>query len=367
VSAISISQKPRLAVLYGGRSTEHDVSVMSATNVVRAIDATRYEAVPIFIDREGAWRLASVENGVLSRPTAGPVLALVPGGKGRLLAIADDGGTAPVPAIDLLFPVVHGQNGEDGSLQGLAQVARLPLIGCGILGSSAALDKDAAKRLLSAAGLPTARSVTILKDAVPTFADVSASLGLPLFLKPASQGSSVGVHKVGSAADYDAALADAFQFDRKLLAEEFVAGREIECAVLEDADGTLFVSLPGEIVPAAAHGFYTYDAKYVDAAGAALRVPAELATDLVASLRQTAAAAFRAVGCNGWTRVDFFVRADGRFLINELNTIPGCTNISMYPRAMEASGVSTTEVIDRLVAAALARHADTDALGQLPG
>ncbi|SCM78607.1 D-alanine--D-alanine ligase A [uncultured Pleomorphomonas sp.] len=360
---VSETIKPRIAVLFGGRSAEHEVSVMSAENVMRAIDPVRYEAVPIYIDRQGVWRLSALDGGRLARPEAGARLALVPGGGGRLVALPDAGAAYDLPSVDLIFPVLHGQNGEDGSLQGLARVARLPLVGCDILGSAATLDKDVAKRLLRDAGLPVARWVAIRRDAVPAFDGLARHLGLPLFVKPASQGSSVGVSKVSTEAEFQAALAEGFKYDRKLLAEEFVGGREIECAVLEDADGVLSVSRPGEIVPAARHGFYSYDAKYIDADGAELKVPADLPADLERMLRDTAGAAFRATGCDGWTRVDFFVTADGRFLVNELNTIPGCTDISMYPLAMAASGVPMRDVVDRLVRQALARHAAADGLG----
>jgi D-alanine-D-alanine ligase len=234
-------------------------------------------------------------------------------------------------------------------------VARVPLAGCGILGSAAALDKDMAKRLLNEAGLPVARSITIHHGAAPAFTELESTLGLPLFIKPARQGSSVGVSKVSTERDYSAALAEGFRHDRKLLAEEFIRGREIECSVLEDSEGGLFVSRPGEIVPAASHGFYSYDAKYIDDNGAALKVPAELPEEIEASIRAMAAKAFRAVGCDAMARVDFFVMPDMRFLINELNTIPGFTDISMYSKAMAASGVGYAEIIDRLVAHGVAR------------
>ncbi len=251
--------------------------------------------------------------------------------------------------------MLHGLHGEDGSVQGLAEVARVPLAGCGILGSATALDKDIAKRLLNEAGLPTARSVTIRPDAAPAFAELEGVLGLPLFLKPARQGSSVGVSKVATEQDYAAALAEGFRHDSKLLAEEFVRGREIECSVLEDAGGGLFVSRPGEIVPAESHGFYSYDAKYIDKDGAVLKVPAELPEETEGSIRAMAARAFRALGCDAMARVDFFMTPDMRLLINELNTIPGFTDISMYSKAMAASGVGYSEIIDRLVAHGLAR------------
>lgn len=354
------SKKLRIAVLFGGRSAEHDVSVMSATNVFRALDPAKYEIVPVFITRDGRWLLSGVEDGVPAKPAAGTEVCLVPGSGGRMLAIPESGLPHELPKIDILFPVLHGLFGEDGSVQGLAEVACVPLVGCGILGSAAALDKDIAKRLMNEAGLPTARAVTVRASAVPTFPDLERDLGLPLFVKPARQGSSVGVSKVGTETDYAAAIAEGFRHDSKLLAEEFIRGREIECAVLEEPGGGLFVSRPGEIVTAASHGFYTYDAKYIDADGASVKVPAELPPEVEAAIRETAAKAFRAVGCDGMARVDFFLTADMRHLVNEVNTIPGFTDISMYPKAMAASGVSYPELIDRLVAHGLAR-AESDA------
>ncbi|SHO65228.1 D-alanine-D-alanine ligase [Pseudoxanthobacter soli DSM 19599] len=347
----------RIAVLFGGRSAEHEVSVMSATNVMRALDPARYDAVPVFVTRDGRWLKSRFEDGSLSQPERGTELVLVPGGRGRMLALRADGTVRDLDTIDLVFPVLHGPHGEDGSVQGAAEVARVPLVGCGILGSAAALDKDIAKRLLRAAGVPTARAVVIRPGDGPAFAEIERALGLPVFVKPARQGSSVGVSKVAGAADYDAALAEGFRHDGKLLAEEFVEGREVECSVLEAADGSLTVSRPGEIVPAASHGFYSYDAKYVDADGAALKVPADLPEETEAAIRATAAEAFRAVGCDGMARVDFFLKPDGQFLVNEVNTIPGFTDISMYPKAMAASGIGYAELIDRLVAHGLARGA----------
>jgi D-alanine-D-alanine ligase len=251
--------------------------------------------------------------------------------------------------------VLHGLHGEDGAVQGLAEVARVPLVGCGILGSANALDKDIAKRLFNEAGIPAARSVTIYQDAAPAFEELEQALGLPIFIKPARQGSSVGVSKVLTKAGYDAALSEGFRHDSKLLAEEFIKGREIECAVLEAPDGSLFVSTTGEIVPAESHGFYSYDAKYIDEDGAALRVPAQMPPDVEDEIRAFAIKAFRALGCDGMARADFFLTSEGRILINELNTIPGFTDISMYSKVMGASGVSYPEVIDRLVEHGLAR------------
>ncbi|WP_435053241.1 D-alanine--D-alanine ligase family protein [Mesorhizobium caraganae] len=349
------AKRLRIGVLFGGRSAEHEVSLLSATNVMRSLEPAKYDAVPIFVTREGQWLLSQFKDGALATPSDGTQLCLVPGGQGRMLAIPAKDAPHDLPDIDILFPVLHGLHGEDGAVQGLAEVARVPLAGCGILGSAAALDKDVAKRLLKAAGVPVARSVTIEDGAVPPLTALEDQLGLPLFIKPARQGSSVGVAKVNGSQEFERALADAFQHDRKLLAEEFIRGREIEFSVLESPEGELFVSRPGEIVPAESHGFYNYNAKYVDENGAALMVPAQLPPEVEAAMRDMAAKAFRAVGCDAMARVDFFLMPDMTFVINELNTIPGFTDISMYAKAMAASGVSYPEVIDRLVAHGLAR------------
>jgi len=345
----------RVAVLFGGRSPEHDVSILSATNVVNALDRDRYDVLPIYVTKEGRWLLMARQTELSTAATVGdaPELTLLPGGRGRLLAIPANAAPYEVPPINILFPVLHGMHGEDGSVQGLAAVARVPLAGCGILGSATAIDKDIAKRLLKEAGLPVAKAVCIEQGAEPPFADVVKKLGLPLFIKPARQGSSVGVSKVADADSYAAALAEGFRHDRKLLAEEFITGREIEFSVLEHADGSLFVSLPGEIVPAETYGFYSYEAKYIDENGAALRVPAQLPKEIGEELRRTATNAFKALGCDGMARVDFFLTPDMSFVVNELNTIPGFTNISMYAKAMAASGVSYAEVLDRLIERAL--------------
>jgi len=347
--------KLRIAVLFGGRSAEHEVSILSATNVMAALDPARYEALPVFVTRDGLWLLGDYADGELATPASGTELALVPGGRGRLIALPPAGAPYELPRIDLLFPVLHGLHGEDGAVQGLASVAQVPLVGCDVIGSANALDKAIAKRLLDEAGLDTARAVTIEQGSVPSFDEVTGELGTPIFVKPARQGSSVGVSKVANAAEFAAALAEGFRHDRKLLAEEFIRGREIECAVLEDPAGGRFVSLPGEIIPAASHGFYSYDAKYIDENGAVLNVPAQLPADIEARVKTLAAEAFAALGCDAMARVDFFVTGEGRVLVNEVNTIPGFTNISMYAKVMAASGVSYPEIIDRLVAHGLAR------------
>lgn len=349
------SSRLRIGVIFGGRSAEHDVSVLSATNVMAALDPRRYEAVPVFVTREGRWLLSRFENATLAQPESGTEVCLLPGGNGRMFAVPAEEAPHELPAIDIFFPVLHGCPGEDGSVQGLAEVAGVPLVGCGILGSATALDKTIAKRLFKQAGLPVARAMVLHPDALPSFAEIEATLGLPVFIKPSRQGSSVGVSKVTTEQDFDRAVEEGFRHDRMLLVEEFIAGREIEFAVLEEPDGQLFVSRPGEIVPAETHGFYSYDAKYIDKDGAALKVPAELPEEVEAAMREMAATAFRALGCDGMARADFFVTKDMRILVNELNTIPGFTDISMYSKVMAASGIPYPEVIDRLIAHGLSR------------
>ncbi len=348
--------KLRVAVLFGGQSSEHEVSVMSARNVVKAIDDGRYEIVPILIDRGGRWLLVEEKGGALPEPIAyeGRQVCLIPGGKGRLLAL--EGTSArELPAVDVLFPVLHGLNGEDGSIQGLAQIVGLPLVGCGILGSANAIDKDMAKRLLREAGLPVARSLTLTRGEKPDFDEIAATLGSPVFVKPTRQGSSVGVSKAQDAAAFETALAEAFRHDRKVLVEEFVRAREIEYAVLEQPDGTLFVSVPGEIATSATYELYSYEAKYLDQNGAVVTVPADIPAETAEVMKRMAADGFRALGCEGLARVDFFLRPDGSAVINEINTMPGFTNISMYPKAMDASGISYPELISRLIEHGLAR------------
>ncbi|WP_455271501.1 D-alanine--D-alanine ligase family protein [Rhizobium herbae] len=349
--------KLRVAVLFGGRSAEHDVSVLSARNVFKALDAEKYDVVPILIDRQGKWFLHELFDRALPDllPTVNAQVCLLPGGRGRLFIVPEDGGIRELPPIDIVFPVLHGPHGEDGSVQGLAEVAMVPFAGCGILGSATAIDKDVAKRLLNESGLPVARSLTFHQGDTASFDDVSATLGLPVFVKPARQGSSVGVSKAQTADEFLAALVEGFRHDQKILVEEFIQGREIECSILEQADGTLVASLPGEVIPAGGHGFYSYDAKYIDPNGAILSIPAQLPDETAQKLRSMAQSAFRALGCDGMARIDFFVRPDMSAVVNEVNTIPGFTDISMYAKALAASGIAYAEIIDRLIEHGLAR------------
>jgi D-alanine-D-alanine ligase len=354
-----MAEKLRVALLFGGRSAEHDVSVMSARNVFRALDPARYDTVPIGITRSGVWLFSRIEGGKfpLAVPESGPLVALVPGGAGRLAILSETDGAAPdlSRAVDVVFPILHGPFGEDGTVQGAAEIAGVPYVGSGVLGSAAAMDKDVAKRLMRDGGLPIPRFLSFVQAEAPAFEAVVAELGRPVFVKPARLGSSVGISKAGTREEFAQAIAEAFRHDRKILVEEYVRGREIECGVLEGEDGSLTASLPGEIVPSNRHGFYTYEAKYLDEEGAAIKVPADLAPEVTDKVRKLAIEAFRALGCEGLARVDFFLRDDGKLMVNEVNTLPGFTNISMYPKVFEAMGVSYPELVDRLIRHALAR------------
>ncbi|HEY3623557.1 MAG TPA: D-alanine--D-alanine ligase family protein [Roseiarcus sp.] len=352
-------ERLRVALLFGGRSAEHDVSVMSAGNVFRALDPARYDTVPIGITRSGGWLLCSLQDGAFPAavPESGPRVALIPGGAGRLAILSETDTTAPdlSRSVDVVFPVLHGPFGEDGTVQGAAEIAGVPYVGSGVLGSAAAMDKDVAKRLMRDGGLPIARFLSFAQRDSPAFEAVAAELGRPVFVKPARLGSSVGISKAGTGQEFTEAIAEAFRHDRKILVEEFVRGREIECGVLEGEDGSLTASLPGEIVPSNRHGFYTYEAKYLDDQGAAIRVPADIPPEVGEKVRNLSIEAFRALGCEGLARIDFFLRDDGKLLVNEVNTLPGFTNISMYPKVMEALGISYSDLVDRLIRHALAR------------
>jgi D-alanine-D-alanine ligase len=349
----------RVALLFGGRSAEHDVSVLSAGNVFRALDPEHYEVIPIAITRDGTWLLSASDDGGFPAavPESGHRVVLLPGGRGRMLVIDEEDELAAPrwSSVDVIFPVLHGPFGEDGTVQGAAELAGVPYVGSDVLSSALAMDKDAAKRLLREAGLPIARFRAFTADEQPSFDSIVEELGRPVFVKPARLGSSVGVGKAASPDEFDAAVKEAFRHDRKILVEEYVPGREIECGVLESGDGPVLVSVPGEIVPTNRHSFYTYEAKYLDAEGAEVKVPADLPVEIAAELRELSLRAFRTLGCAGLARIDFFLCDDGKILVNELNTLPGFTSISMYPKVLAASGVPYPDLVRRLIDHALRR------------
>lgn len=354
--------KIRIALLFGGRSAEHDVSIMSARTVLGALDRDAYEVLLVAITRSGRWLLCDPPDDVatLQVPEKAPQVAVLPGSSGRLLVLQEGRVDSPVElhTIDVLFPVLHGPHGEDGSVQALARLGRIACVGADVTASAVALDKDVAKRLVEAAGLRVAAYRTLWNgEPLPTFDEVAETLGRPFFVKPANLGSSVGVSRVEDAAQFKRAVDDAHRHDRKILLEARIAGREIECGVLERPDGSLFVAEPGEVIPTNRHAFYNYDAKYLDENGALLRVPAALSPALATELERQARQVFELVGCRGMARVDFFLTPDDEIFVNEINTIPGFTSISMFPRVLKASGIGLPTIIDELIAVARKRFA----------
>ncbi|HEX5937295.1 MAG TPA: D-alanine--D-alanine ligase family protein [Actinomycetota bacterium] len=354
-------KRRRVAVLFGGRSAEHEISCISARSVIDALDPDRTEAVPIGIGRDGRWHLLPSppalpsETGRMPEVTDdGGTAVELSGGAGHDL-VAADGSRAP---IDVVFPVLHGPYGEDGAVQGLLELAGVPYVGAGVLASALGIDKDTQKRLFLQAGLPVgpfeAVHETEWRDDPESVAASADALGYPLFTKPSTLGSSVGVSKVRSADELAAGLDEAFRFARTAVVEAAAEGaREIECAVLGNDDPV--ASIAGEIVPEG-HDFYDYDAKYLDEHGARLVIPAELRPEVLEEVQRLSVAAFRTIRCTGMARVDFFLVGSDQLWINEINTIPGFTSISMYPKLWDASGLPYRDLVDRLLDLAVERH-----------
>lgn len=371
-------RKLRVGILFGGQSAEHEVSLQSAKNVIASLDRTKYEPVLIGIDKEGKWHLQEESQFLLNAYNpklialnkASSSVALTPW-KSKINLQSIDGDKVS-KNIDVIFPVLHGPLGEDGTIQGLLKLAHIPFVGAGVLGSAVGMDKDVMKRLLHVASIPIARFIVLTTlhaqkkktkskthhkfgvgkncDGI-TFEEVIALLGLPFFVKPANLGSSVGVSKVHSEREFYKALEEAFLYDAKILIEQFIDGRELECAVLGNENPK--ASVAGEIIPT--HEFYSYDAKYIDENGAQLIIPADLSDEVLKGVSELAVRAFTTLCCEGMARVDFFLAKNGKLFVNELNTIPGFTKISMYPKLWEATGVSYTKLIDQLIQFAIER------------
>jgi len=364
-----MAEKLRVGVIFGGQSGEHEVSLVSAQGIMNAMDKERYEIIPIGIAKEGRW-LTSGE----------PMKLLQSGGPGVAGQIADTRQAEPgtwelvptdrrdlvpgtretgFPQVDVVFPVLHGPYGEDGTVQGLLELADIPYVGAGVLGSALGMDKIAMKGVFKSYGLPVVEHVALKRrdwerDPEAMVELVEKQLGYPCFIKPANLGSSVGISKVHQRSGLAPALALAARYDRRMLAERAVNAREIECSVLGNDEP--IASVPGEIIPC--REFYDYIAKYIDDRSE-LIIPADLPPGVIRRIQELAIAAFLAVDCAGMARVDFLLDKDtGELYVGELNTIPGFTPISMYPKLWEASGISYSELIDRLIELALERHAD---------
>lgn len=351
-------KKLRIGVLFGGKSAEHEVSLQSARNVIGALDKNKnkYEVIPIGINKNGKWMLSDTSDYLLNSNNPKLVklnqsnkeVALYAQGEGALAAINNN--LEPKKKIDAVFPVMHGPFGEDGSMQGLLKLAGVPFVGPSVLGSAVGMDKDVMKRLFRDAGIPIGKFLTFYSGDKISFAKIRQTLGLPVFVKPANLGSSVGIHKVKNEKEWRTALKDAFQYDSKIVVEENINGREIECSVL--GNERPIASIPGEII--ANQEFYSYDAKYIDA-GSVAEIPAKLDKNTVKKIQGMAIKVFKVLNCEGMGRVDFFLKKNGEIIVNEINTIPGFTAISMYPKLWEASGLSLPKLLDKLIELAIAR------------
>jgi len=372
----SAVQNPKLivAVLYGGRSGEHEVSLRSAGSVISHLDRNEFEILPIGIDREGRWHLNSLDhcdasNLVISTPGSQEVVFLSSWGsrRGKLKSISTD---QPIVEVDIIFPVLHGPLYEDGALQGAMELSGIPFVGCGVLASSVGMDKDFTKRIIN--GCPEVEPVPYLSiyrrhwDQDPGLFEekVVRDLGLPVFVKPANLGSSVGIHLVKNKENLRSSISDAFRFDDKILVEKGLSIREIELAVLEDSEDSadpIKVSLPGEIRPR--DGFYSYEVKYLDESGAELYAPADLPIEIVERSQRIARNVFELLECSGLARVDlFYEESSGKIYFNEINTMPGFTSISMYPRLWEVTKVDYKTLLHKLILTALDRFKTRNSL-----
>ncbi|GAB1327354.1 D-alanine--D-alanine ligase family protein [Streptomyces sennicomposti] len=366
-------RKPRVAVVCGGRSSEHGISVVTAGAVLRAIDRSKYEVLPIGITTDGRWALTAddPERMAITDRRTPSVDELAESAEGGVVLPVDphnrevvysEPGSVPkaLGEVDVVFPVLHGPYGEDGTLQGLLELSGVPYVGSGVLASAVGQDKEYMKRVFTSFGLRVGPYVVIRPrewDRDPAAArekvvGFAGEHGWPLFVKPARAGSSIGITKVDGLAGLDEAIEEARRHDPKVLVEAAVRGREIECGVLEFEDGPR-ASVPAEIPPPQEHAYYDFEAKYIDSTPGV--VPAPLTEEQTAEVRRLAVEAFEAASCEGLVRADFFLAEDGGFVINEINTMPGFTPISMYPKMWEATGVSYEELVDRLIQAALRR------------
>ena len=350
--------KLRVGVIFGGRSGEHEVSIASAASIFKHLDRSRYDPVPIRIEKDGRWALTS------KAPTAISAAEVLKQSSTEALQTIEPTAAVSPSGIDVVFPVLHGTNGEDGTIQGLLELANVPYVGCGVLGSAAGMDKAVMKKLFTVAGLPVGPYVVALRhgwdrDPAGIRQRVRDELRYPVFVKPANLGSSVGISKAKADADFNAAMELALQFDRKVVIEAAVPNaREIECAVRGNDDPE--ASLPGEVIPS--REFYDYEAKYIDDNSKTI-IPAPLGDAETAEIRRLSIEAFKAVECSGMARVDFLLSRDtGGLFVNEVNTIPGFTTISMYPKMWEATGLPYPALLDRLIQLALERHGEKQRL-----
>lgn len=345
-----MSVKKKVAILYGGRSVEHAVSVNSAKNIYQYLDTSAYEAIPIGISTSGQWFLTQTVSKEIEQ---GKALGLIldPKNPGFLLLSSGDRFK-----VDIVFSVLHGTDGEDGNIQGMLSAMDIPYVGSGVLGSAIAMNKIVAKRLLQQAGLPVGKFISARHQQKKDlrFENIESKLGLPFMIKPASLGSSVGISKVSGKKQFRTAIEEAFRYDTEIIFEKYIQGREIECAILGNFPPE--ASWPGEILIRGDYEFYTYDAKYVDPNAVTIAIPAELDKVTREKIRKISIKAFETLHCRDYARVDLFLTKNNKIFINEINTIPGFTNASMYPMMWEERGINFTQLISRLITIAQERH-----------
>ena len=347
-----MTEKITIGLICGGTSGEHEVSLISAYNIQAALNREKYNVLLIGIDKNGGWYLGNNQSFLKNVEDVRQVSfdTELPARLPQRNLTEPGESVAILSEVDVFFPITHGKLGEDGALQGLLELFGKPYVGADVYGSAICMDKDVTKRLLMERGIPVARYMLLRNQEELPFTDAVLELGETLFVKPCREGSSLGVSKVRTVEEYLTALQEAFAVDSKVLVEESISGREIECSVLGN-DKPEAAPILGEIVPL--REFYSYEAKYVDEDGAELVIPAEIDSEVSMQIRKTAVEAFQLTECRSMARVDFFLRADNSFILNEINTLPGFTNISMYPKLWEASGLSYSELLDRLIELAL--------------
>lgn len=348
-----MADKQTITVFFGGRSAEHDVSLVSAKFIIDSLNREKYEIIPVAIDRNGIWRFKDLYQ-ILNSKTIkisedDPQVSITPG-KRHLRILSEKNPITIVP--DVAFPVLHGPYGEDGSIQGLFRQMNLPYVGADVLGSAVGMDKDVMKRLLRDAKIPIGKFITIRGGETPDEEQIVKMLGLPLYVKPANMGSSIGVSRVEDKSSLKQAINLAIQFDKKIVIEENITGREIECSLM--GNESPLSSVPGEIVPDSK--FYSYESKYASTSASKLIIPAELSDSIKEKIMNLAVETYKTLSCSGLARVDVFLTDDGNVFINEINTLPGFTEISMYPKLWNAGGMRIEDLLDKLIAYALERY-----------
>lgn len=362
-------KKINVGLIYGGRSGEHEVSLQSAKSIYEALDKTKYNVYLIGIDKKGHWLLGNPANYLLNaqnpklislnKRNSSSVAAVNQAESSEIISLENG---QKMGKIDVFFPIIHGTYGEDGSLQGMLEMLNVAYVGAGVTGSAIGMDKDVQKRLLKEAGINVADFLTVKKSHFnnKTISEIIKKFTFPVFVKPANLGSSVGISKAHNEMELKSSIKDAFKYDTKILIEESINGREIECSVL--GNDRPIASVPGEVIPH--HEFYSYEAKYIDEKGAGLKIPADLPESLIKKIQEIAIKTFLILECAGFARVDFFLKPDNKLYINEINTIPGFTKISMFPKLFGATGIAYSDLLDRLINLAIEKKRDKDSLAR---